>query len=239
MLPHPELCPGGLAFAQYAEAVADGLSALKRAGALTFAQDEASSAVFGMPRAAIEALERAVAVSRATGAEPPSPKRVGASEAAAAAASASGRVFTMTGTIFDSRAARRPVPGGELVLEDVIVDEEESLLPKAKKSERHDVVVIGSGMAGMTAALQARLDGLPADESQGGDKEAHVDGLIARAKALLGEAERRAQASPAGAHHDDVVGVIDEGILTHDNATLTMAKTQATATTPCANCTAT
>jgi two-component system chemotaxis response regulator CheB len=34
---------------------ADGLSALKRAGALTFAQDEASSAVFGMPRAAIEA----------------------------------------------------------------------------------------------------------------------------------------------------------------------------------------
>lgn len=31
---------------------------------------------------------------------------------------ASGRVFTMTGTIFDSRAARRPVPGGELVLED-------------------------------------------------------------------------------------------------------------------------
>jgi hypothetical protein len=28
------------------------------------------------------------------------------------------RVFTITGTIFDSRAARRPVPGGELVLED-------------------------------------------------------------------------------------------------------------------------
>lgn len=35
------------------------------------------------------------------------------------------------------------------------------------------------------------LDGLPADESQGGDKEAHVDGLIARAKALLGEADYR------------------------------------------------
>lgn len=31
---------------------------------------------------------------------------------------ASARVFTITGTIFDSRAARRPVPGGELVLED-------------------------------------------------------------------------------------------------------------------------
>lgn len=35
------------------------------------------------------------------------------------------------------------------------------------------------------------MDGLPADESQGGDKEAHVDGLIARAKALLGEADYR------------------------------------------------
>ena len=35
------------------------------------------------------------------------------------------------------------------------------------------------------------LDGVPADESQGGDKEAHVDGLIARAKALLGEADYR------------------------------------------------
>ncbi len=34
-------------------------------------------------------------------------------------------------------------------------------------------------------------DGLPADESQGGDKETHVDGLIARAKALLGEADYR------------------------------------------------
>jgi len=31
---------------------------------------------------------------------------------------ASSRVFTITGTIFDSRAARRPVPGGEMVLED-------------------------------------------------------------------------------------------------------------------------
>ncbi|MFN7519839.1 MAG: arginine--tRNA ligase [Lysobacteraceae bacterium] len=35
------------------------------------------------------------------------------------------------------------------------------------------------------------LDGVPADESQGGDKEAHVDGLVARAKALLGEADSR------------------------------------------------
>jgi arginyl-tRNA synthetase len=34
-------------------------------------------------------------------------------------------------------------------------------------------------------------DGLPADESQGGDKEAHVDALIARAKSLLGEAGYR------------------------------------------------
>lgn len=29
-------------------------------------------------------------------------------------------------------------------------------------------------------------DGLPADESQGGDKEAHIDAVVARAKALLG-----------------------------------------------------
>ncbi len=34
-------------------------------------------------------------------------------------------------------------------------------------------------------------DGLPADEGQGGDKEAHVDALIARAKQLLGEAGYR------------------------------------------------
>lgn len=32
-------------------------------------------------------------------------------------------------------------------------------------------------------------EGLPADESQGGDKEAHVDALIARAQSLLGAAE--------------------------------------------------
>jgi len=35
-------------------------------------------------------------------------------------------------------------------------------------------------------------DGLPADETQGGDKELHVDALIARAKALLGESGYRA-----------------------------------------------
>jgi arginyl-tRNA synthetase len=34
-------------------------------------------------------------------------------------------------------------------------------------------------------------EGLPPDESQGGDKETHVDGLIARAKQLLGEADYR------------------------------------------------
>jgi arginyl-tRNA synthetase len=35
------------------------------------------------------------------------------------------------------------------------------------------------------------IDGIPADESQGGDKEAHVDALIARAKQLLGEKDYR------------------------------------------------
>ncbi len=34
-------------------------------------------------------------------------------------------------------------------------------------------------------------EGLPPDESQGGDKETHVDALIARAKQLLGEADYR------------------------------------------------
>jgi arginyl-tRNA synthetase len=34
-------------------------------------------------------------------------------------------------------------------------------------------------------------EGLPADESEGGDKEAHVDGLIGRAKQLLGEGSRK------------------------------------------------
>jgi arginyl-tRNA synthetase len=33
------------------------------------------------------------------------------------------------------------------------------------------------------------VDGLPPDESQGGDKEAHIDALIARARALLGAAD--------------------------------------------------
>jgi arginyl-tRNA synthetase len=36
-------------------------------------------------------------------------------------------------------------------------------------------------------AAEAVFDGVPLDESAGGDKEAHIDGLIARAKALLGD----------------------------------------------------
>jgi arginyl-tRNA synthetase len=35
------------------------------------------------------------------------------------------------------------------------------------------------------------VDGLPPDEAQGGDKETHVDALIARARKLLGEADYR------------------------------------------------
>jgi arginyl-tRNA synthetase len=35
------------------------------------------------------------------------------------------------------------------------------------------------------------FDGVPADEPQGGDKEAHIDGLIQQAKILLGEADYR------------------------------------------------
>lgn len=35
------------------------------------------------------------------------------------------------------------------------------------------------------------FDGVPADEPAGGDKETHIDGLIARAKTLLGEARYR------------------------------------------------
>ncbi len=45
----------------------------------------------------------------------------------------------------------------------------------------------------------AVVDGLPADESTGGDKEAYVDALIARARALLG-AEDYARIHAAGLH---------------------------------------
>lgn len=47
-----------------------------------------------------------------------------------------------------------------------------------------------AGDALKRSALEV-MDGVPPDESQGGDKEAHVDALIARAKALLGEADYR------------------------------------------------
>lgn len=40
-------------------------------------------------------------------------------------------------------------------------------------------------------AAQSVFDGVPADEPQGGDKEAHIDGLTQQAKALLGEADYR------------------------------------------------
>jgi two-component system chemotaxis response regulator CheB len=41
---------------------ADGLGALRRAGGLTMVQDEASSAVFGMPRVALERRAAEVAL---------------------------------------------------------------------------------------------------------------------------------------------------------------------------------
>jgi arginyl-tRNA synthetase len=40
-------------------------------------------------------------------------------------------------------------------------------------------------------AAQSVFDGVPADEPQGGDKEAHIDGLTQQAKALLGDADYR------------------------------------------------
>ncbi|MBY4597907.1 arginine--tRNA ligase [bacterium BD-1] len=61
-------------------------------------------------------------------------------------------------------------------------------------------------------------DGLPADEGQGGDKEAHVDALIARAKQLLGDAGYRSVFEAGlswclGDIRDDLAGF---GVV-HDN----------------------
>ncbi len=58
---------------------------------------------------------------------------------------------------------------------DYVVDIARSLRAKEGDRLRHSAIEI--------------TDGLPADESQGGDKELHVDALIARAKQLLGDAD--------------------------------------------------
>ncbi len=60
---------------------------------------------------------------------------------------------------------------------DYVIDIARGLRAKEGDRLRHSALEIG--------------DGLPADETQGGDKEAHVDALIARAKQLLGEADYR------------------------------------------------
>ncbi|HEX5694118.1 MAG TPA: arginine--tRNA ligase, partial [Arenimonas sp.] len=58
-----------------------------------------------------------------------------------------------------------------------VVDIARGLRAKAGDGLRHSAIEVS--------------DGLPPDEGQGGDKEAHVDALIARAKQLLGEAGYR------------------------------------------------
>ena len=58
-----------------------------------------------------------------------------------------------------------------------VVDIARGLRAKAGDGLRHSAIEV--------------TDGLPPDEGQGGDKEAHVDALIARAKQLLGEAGYR------------------------------------------------
>ena len=60
---------------------------------------------------------------------------------------------------------------------DYVVDIARSLRAREGDRLRHSAIEI--------------TDGLPADESQGGDKELHVDALITRAKQLLGEADYR------------------------------------------------
>ena len=58
-----------------------------------------------------------------------------------------------------------------------VVEIARALRAKAGDGLRHSAVAIS--------------DGLPTDESEGGDKEAHVDALIARAKQLLGDVDYR------------------------------------------------
>jgi arginyl-tRNA synthetase len=60
---------------------------------------------------------------------------------------------------------------------DYVVDIARSLRAREGDRLRHSAIEI--------------TDGLPADESQGGDKELHVDALIARTKQLLGDADYR------------------------------------------------
>lgn len=85
-----------------------------------------------------------------------------------------------------------------------VVDIARGLRAKAGDALRHSAIEI--------------TDGLPADEGQGGDKETHVDALIARAKQLLGEAGYR-QVFEAGLAwclgdiRDDLAGF---GVV-HDN----------------------
>ena len=87
---------------------------------------------------------------------------------------------------------------------DYVVDIARGLRAKAGDALRHSAIEI--------------TDGLPADEGQGGDKETHVDALIARAKQLLGEAGYR-QVFEAGLAwclgdiRDDLAGF---GVV-HDN----------------------
>lgn len=60
---------------------------------------------------------------------------------------------------------------------DYVVDIARGLRAKEGDRLRHNAIEVA--------------DGLPADASQGGDKEVHVDALIGRAKSLLGEADYR------------------------------------------------
>jgi arginyl-tRNA synthetase len=85
-----------------------------------------------------------------------------------------------------------------------VVDIARGLRGRAGDSLRHSAIEI--------------TDGLPADEGQGGDKETHVDALIARAKQLLGEAGYRSVFDAGltwclGDIRDDLAGF---GVV-HDN----------------------